>query len=595
MTTLIPKFDLKDGGATPTGAVNRPINEKLSETVSVLDFGATGDGTTDDTAAINAALVAQAASNFALFFPYGNYIYNGTGFSALGNNLTLIGQGYENTIVTLGASSRLIDTTQPVLSIHVEGLHFSGGLGAFRSSYASDNVSYFRRFENNHFDNYSVCAIDENSSDSPYWKITQNIFYAANSTSTIGVALSNNADKSEISGNAFEKNAFHIKLKSAGVSCNVYNNDFIQFEAGTGATRASIWLVPNATTTNAGTGLVVSGNKFGNENQQSTDLRILIANEGTGTSNGAILPVYTASTGYVIGINIQANKFVGNYSLPVIYSTTPNLRNNNITNNVFDGAFPNYIIQFLNSLSYDYLNQTNVFSNNKGSEQDITSTGTYVTNAVGAGFLLDPTAQYEFDPTNYHSHMGGIDCGNVVMLATSLTTALTGNNGSTSVATTDITGGSDAATWTFPVSSNATLAILGSNISVGQPTWLEFDVSRGGASPLSQMLVQITNGTNVYYQRYLSITASQSAKFRFPIYFRDNTSTYYFVVFTPIAPTSGTAIIGRTRVYQGREPIAIGRTRIEQFNLSSLPTSASGLASGSIWVDTSAGNVLKRV
>lgn len=56
MTTLIPKFDLKDGGATPTGAVNRPIYEKLSDTISVKDFGAVGDGTTDDSTAINNAL-----------------------------------------------------------------------------------------------------------------------------------------------------------------------------------------------------------------------------------------------------------------------------------------------------------------------------------------------------------------------------------------------------------------------------------------------------------------------------------------------------------------------------------------------------------
>lgn len=72
MTTLIPKYDLKNGGSTPTGAVNRPFNEKLSEWISVKDFGAVGDGTTDDTSAIKNAI--NAAEGGYVYFPLGNYV-----------------------------------------------------------------------------------------------------------------------------------------------------------------------------------------------------------------------------------------------------------------------------------------------------------------------------------------------------------------------------------------------------------------------------------------------------------------------------------------------------------------------------------------
>lgn len=76
MTTLIPQFDLKNGNATPTGAVNRAINLKIAETVSVLDFGAVGDGTTNDTTAFTNAW--SASNPKAVLVPAGSYKITGT-------------------------------------------------------------------------------------------------------------------------------------------------------------------------------------------------------------------------------------------------------------------------------------------------------------------------------------------------------------------------------------------------------------------------------------------------------------------------------------------------------------------------------------
>jgi hypothetical protein len=68
MSTLIPKYD--QGG---TGAVNRPIDEKLAESISVKDFGAIGDGSTNDTAAIQAAINYARDNGYQLVFPNGTY------------------------------------------------------------------------------------------------------------------------------------------------------------------------------------------------------------------------------------------------------------------------------------------------------------------------------------------------------------------------------------------------------------------------------------------------------------------------------------------------------------------------------------------
>lgn len=70
-----------DGGTVilPTGGDGSgAFLRQYKPYVSVRDFGATGDGTTDDTANILAALESAAASNRTLFFPIGDYIVSDT-------------------------------------------------------------------------------------------------------------------------------------------------------------------------------------------------------------------------------------------------------------------------------------------------------------------------------------------------------------------------------------------------------------------------------------------------------------------------------------------------------------------------------------
>jgi polygalacturonase len=47
------------------------MQDKARESVSVKDFGAVGDGTTDDTAAIQAAIDSLSATGGIVFIPKG--------------------------------------------------------------------------------------------------------------------------------------------------------------------------------------------------------------------------------------------------------------------------------------------------------------------------------------------------------------------------------------------------------------------------------------------------------------------------------------------------------------------------------------------
>jgi hypothetical protein len=75
--------------------------------VNVLDFGATGDGVTDDTDAILAAIAAMPSSGGALFFPAAMYIVNSDNLNGLKFNgkSNFVVEGYGATIkVKAGAS-----------------------------------------------------------------------------------------------------------------------------------------------------------------------------------------------------------------------------------------------------------------------------------------------------------------------------------------------------------------------------------------------------------------------------------------------------------------------------------------------------------
>lgn len=60
--------------STQSGATARSVGAKLNDFVSVKDFGAVGDGVTDDTTAVQTAINDCVSGNLCLFFPTGTYL-----------------------------------------------------------------------------------------------------------------------------------------------------------------------------------------------------------------------------------------------------------------------------------------------------------------------------------------------------------------------------------------------------------------------------------------------------------------------------------------------------------------------------------------
>ena len=109
-----------------TGATVRTVDSKLGDVVSVKDFGAKGDGSTDDAVAIQAA-IDSIQNGGIVFFPKGTYII-GTSLGIRSNN-TLVGANrYDSVLKTkAGTDITLINDGSGVnTKICITDLGFSG-------------------------------------------------------------------------------------------------------------------------------------------------------------------------------------------------------------------------------------------------------------------------------------------------------------------------------------------------------------------------------------------------------------------------------------------------------------------------------------
>jgi len=89
--------------ATGIGSLPRPVHGKLSDSISVKDFGAMGDGLNDDTLAIQKTL-----ENYdSVFLPSGRYLISGV--ITIGNKQTLYGAGTTSVLVCQDKSFNAIE------------------------------------------------------------------------------------------------------------------------------------------------------------------------------------------------------------------------------------------------------------------------------------------------------------------------------------------------------------------------------------------------------------------------------------------------------------------------------------------------------
>ncbi len=225
-----------------TGAVATTVQAKLRESVSVKDFGAVGDGVTDDTAAIQAAFdYAQALGWVCIYFPKGEYRISGqiniNQYGSLDGLIDIFGAGpHASRIVCYGifnAVFNLGNTTNQITRGRISDLHLGGNSSVSTVQYGI----YGSRVDNWTFD-----------------RVWARYFYSAGIS--VGYGWSNNFNDCELSYNHGHGLRLNTDYSTGGnngatlTGCKLFLNDQFGLHVTSG-----YGLVVN--------GGVIEANKFG--------------------------------------------------------------------------------------------------------------------------------------------------------------------------------------------------------------------------------------------------------------------------------------------------------------------------------------------
>lgn len=550
--------------AVPLAPYARADENLASATMlNVKDFGAIGDGTADDTAAIEAGFAA-AASQGVIYFPPGNFRYNGTGLKS-SSVVGIIGAASVAVKISLGPDSYFIDYAERLPSLLIRDITFEGGRGVVKHRYAGNNVAGHYRIQSCSFKDYTECAIASESVDMPYWHIWDCVFDAANNTNAIGVALGGGPDQSVLDSCSFIRNRVHVKVRK-GNNFRITNCDFIQSSPdNSNGPRVAVWVVPDSMSVNAGTGLTITGCKFGNENMVKGDLRIVYADEGDGASNGTRLPELQGdSSGYVLGNLVMQNSIFGisDGQNPLIYSTTPNVRGLQVCNNVIGGSQPTYIVEFkVAPTTADRFAQNSLFGPFTG-QLSTEVVPVAASNAYGVGFWLDPQGIQQ-EANSVRNWESGASASFREILSDGIDTF--GTVSVDAAVIQDAYGGRDALELVMNGRSAELSSRLGRSFIVGMPTWVEFDVAAAQSDTSSQQFYAwVGEGSTVFYwRRCVTVPEREMGWVTYAFSFVPRT-TAQGVAKLAFSPTdagdaSSTLRIGRPRVYQANERQIGGR------------------------------------
>jgi hypothetical protein len=382
-------------GATSGTPVSQSIQSRLDSYAVVTDFGATGDGSTDDTAAINRALYQlycvqnNTQVRRSLFFPAGTYIVTDT--IVIPSFARLYGEGANSSIISFNIQNWAANTAyaQGVLVYYVAG------------------NAYYR----------SIAPIDPSVSGTPpsltaYWAVESLPSYiaqTADAQGNTGVNIVSAPQNIEITGMAFQTNKLNTGiLIEKAKNCSFNNVDVFgpltttELTVSTDNTKAIDW---SSSTSLPCTQIVFdncrfSGFTYGINTDQQINGAVISNGQIDTMYRGVVLGGASPVNGGATGVRVVHNVFDSVYEEGIyINGVSLNASGYNIfydVGNHFNGttspAAPVITIDAINNVSVgDMFQRTTAYS---GTYPRINLYAT-VTATIPASIAVDSAAQIQ--------------------------------------------------------------------------------------------------------------------------------------------------------------------------------------------------------
>ena len=508
--------------------------------------------------------------------PPGRYIYDGSGIKLTQGNIVLYAIPGTVTI-EITQDVYFIEHSGDLPNLILHGIHFVGGRGAFIHTRTADNVKGRRIIEKCHFDGYTRCAIGALSANQPYWRIRDNDFMGAAAGGTKGICLKGWLDVSEIRGNSFLRNKYHLQLGDRlGNNVVVAQNDFLQWTDG--IVESDILLVPNSTDAepnNSGYGSHFKDNRFSSEHASVDKPRVLIALEDGASGADDFTRNHSPAwntTAHLAGIR-WSNTMVG-----AVTSTAPLIRSyvSRLDRWTWDGGDTTiggshtYLIEFMGTEIDEDARFTRSWDVRLGDSKPGVQPFTVGLSNRVLGTVIDPFGIAACDESVLLPGVGD-DAGLVLLVASPGASGLNlGGSTAVSAITDDMGNASQGGQVTFGAGDTSgavtrALTTLGTPVA-NRRTWLDVGLSVAASRSLSKVRVEIYNTTTGKYafQKFVNLPPSWR-RMRLSFVLPDSTAmTAWVFRMVPVDWVSGTADrvnIARLYVYHSHAPYIVDHLR----------------------------------